>query len=70
MVAIYSAKTPNLGMIDAFMAIGYQSLNQYYDCGAIGDNWEAIESVQQTLSPLSSAPPKYQGIANYAAGTT
>jgi hypothetical protein len=44
--------------------------NQYYDTGVQGTHgdWGALESTQQVISPLSSAPPKYRGLINYALG--
>jgi hypothetical protein len=33
-------------------------------------NWEVMESTMQAISPLSSAPPKFQGIMNYAGGSS
>lgn len=59
------------GYIPSVVASGlFTDGNQYYDIGTQGNNgdWGALESVQQTISPLSSAPSKYRGIMNYALG--
>jgi hypothetical protein len=50
------------------------SINIFEDAGALpgygGANWEALESTMQAISPLSSAPPKYQGIMNFTGGSS
>jgi len=50
------------------------SINIFEDVGALpgygGSNWEALESTMQAISPLSSAPPKYQGIINFVGGSS
>jgi hypothetical protein len=42
-------------------------IHHYNDVGGISQfgAWGALESVMQTISPLSSAPPKYQALQNY-----
>lgn len=47
------------GLINVFVEIS--SYNQYGE-------WGALESLMQTLSPLTSAPAKWQATVNYVAG--
>jgi hypothetical protein len=46
--------------VPTFSANIFQDVNQIS-----GANWEVLESSLQAITPLSSAPPKYQGIMNY-----
>lgn len=58
----------NPGYIPALYAAGFQSLNLFNHCytpSKYGE-WGALESTMQTVSPLSSAPPKYQGWISFA----
>jgi hypothetical protein len=36
---------------------------------SVGGQWGALESIMQTTSPLSSAPPKWQALQNYITST-
>jgi len=58
----------NPGYIPALYGAGFQSLNLYNHCFSISKygDWGALESTMQTISPLSSAPPKYQGWISFA----
>lgn len=58
----------NPGYIPALYAAGFQSLNLYNHCYAISKygEWGALESTMQTVTPLTSAPPKYQGWVTFA----
>jgi hypothetical protein len=47
-------------------------LFMYFDDVGVGSkygSWGAIESIMQTVTPLSSAPPKWQAIQNFISGT-
>jgi hypothetical protein len=59
----------NPGYLPWLMSQGFTSINQFNDVGTPSQfgEWGALESVQQTISPLSSAPSKYQGIALWSA---
>lgn len=59
----------NPGYYPSMIAAGFTNLNHFADVGFLQSNSTCVaaESVMQTLSPLSSAPPIYQGLANYAA---
>ena len=61
------------GYLPACEEAGFESVNQYNDCGydGAGGQWGVLESIMQPVNPLSKAPAKYQGFASYiAAGTT
>jgi hypothetical protein len=49
---------------------GGQLIMLFNDIGAYGQfgEWGALESIMQTISPLSSAPPKWQAIQNFISG--
>jgi hypothetical protein len=55
------------GYFPAMVAAGISTINIFSDVNLIsaGGDYGALESVMQTISPLSSAPPKYQGIMNF-----
>jgi hypothetical protein len=49
---------------------GGQLIMLFDDIGAYGQfgEWGALESIMQTTTPLSSAPPKWQAIQNFISG--
>ena len=46
---------------------GFQSLNQFTDVAFQGTYgmYGVLESIMQPVTPLTAAPPKYQGFARY-----
>ena len=50
---------------------GGQLFMYYNDVGVESNygSWGALESIMQTITPLSSAPPKWQAIQNFISGT-
>jgi len=58
----------NPGYIPALYTAGFQSLNLFNHCYTMSKygEWGALESTMQTVSPLASAPPKYQGWIAFA----
>jgi hypothetical protein len=50
---------------------GGQLFMYYNDVGGESKygSWGALESIMQTTTPLSSAPPKWQAIQNFISGT-
>ncbi|MDE2106601.1 MAG: hypothetical protein KGL39_55815 [Patescibacteria group bacterium] len=48
-------------------ATASQIFHYFYDAGQISGSgaWGALQTVMETISPLSSAPPKYQALQNY-----
>ena len=50
--------------------VGGQLFMHYNDVGAGSKygSWGAIESIMQTITPLSSAPPKWQAIQSFISG--
>jgi hypothetical protein len=54
----------------AMKTAGMHGINQFNDCAVPVRSglWGILESTLQPISPLASAPAKYQGIQNYAAG--
>ena len=58
------------GYFLAMNAAGINTINIFSDVNTIGSggDYGVLESVMQTISPLTSAPPKYQGIMNYING--
>jgi hypothetical protein len=52
------------GYLPGIVAAGFQSINIYYDIAPSYD-YGILSSVMQTISPLTSAPPKYQGCINW-----
>ena len=50
---------------------GGQLFMYYNDVGVESKygSWGALESIMQTTTPLSSAPPKWQAIQNFISGT-
>jgi hypothetical protein len=72
--ALYIAanRDPRMGQaytryFQEWKAGGGQLFMYYYDVGAGSKygSWGALESIMQTTSPLSSAPPKWQAIQNF-----
>jgi hypothetical protein len=63
----YTAANGKTGFLPGLIAAGMVRSNQFGTCGQISiyGEWGALESVMQTISPLSSAPPKFQGLANW-----
>jgi len=63
----------NNGAFPALTAAGFTILNQLSDVSGLGVagqpagsfNWGALQSYMQTISPLSSAPSKFQGLINF-----
>jgi hypothetical protein len=51
--------------------VGGQLFMHYSDIGVESKygSWGALESIMQTTTPLSSAPPKWQAIQNFISGT-
>ncbi len=60
------------GYFPAMAAAGISTINIFSDVNIIGagGDYGALESVMQSISPLSSAPPKYQGIMSFINGGT
>lgn len=59
----------NPGYLPALKSLGFAFLNQFELVNPPSNSgvWGALESVSQTISPLSAAPYKYQGIQNFIA---
>jgi hypothetical protein len=57
--------------LKGWKANGGQLFMHWFDIGAFSQygEWGALESIMQTTSPLSSAPPKWQGLQNFISGT-
>jgi hypothetical protein len=53
--------------LQQWKASGGQLFVHFNDVDASGyfGEWGALESIMQTISPLSSAPPKWQSIQNF-----
>jgi hypothetical protein len=68
----HQLSSSSTGYFPAMVAAGITSVNILSDVEFTnsGGDYGALESVMQTVSPLSSAPPKYQGIMNFAGGGT
>jgi hypothetical protein len=56
--------------LNGWKANGGTLFMHYYDVGATSQygEWGALESIMQTTSPLSSAPPKWQAIEDFISG--
>lgn len=78
-VNLFLAVNLNTGMIPvyaayfaAWKAAGGTLFMVYNDISGYGQygEWGALQSVMQTVSPLSSAPPRWQALQNYMASTS
>jgi hypothetical protein len=60
------------GYFPAMSAVGINTINIFSDVNTVGagGDYGALESVMQTIAPLTSAPPKYQGIMNFVNGNS
>ena len=60
------------GYFPRMVAAGIQSINVESDVAPVGTNGDygALESIMQPISPLSSAPAKYEGIVSFVASST
>jgi hypothetical protein len=65
----YTNSAGKTGFLPQIAAAGLADFNHFNDCTTltISGDWGGLESVMQTISPLSSAPPKFQALANWAA---
>jgi hypothetical protein len=56
--------------LNGWKANGGQMFMHWYDIGTYGQygEWGALESIMQTTTPLSSAPPKWQALQNFISG--
>lgn len=57
--------------LQGWKKLGGQLFMQFNDIGNYSQygEWGALESIMQTTSPLSSAPPKWQALQNFISGT-
>jgi hypothetical protein len=63
--------TATMTYLQQWAANGGTLFNYYNDMSPVGvyGEWGALESAAQAISPLSSAPPKWQAIQNFIIGT-
>jgi hypothetical protein len=65
----YASANGQTGFLPAMINAGLVDFNHFNSVTTltVSGCWGALESVMQPVSPLTSAPPKYQGLANWAA---